>query len=160
MARTSIRIDAPQSRVFAILSDAHRYPDWVVGASDVRDVDDDFPAVGSRFHHRVGVKPLTVNDHTEVLDVDPPRHIALKAKARPLGTALIDIELTPAGDVTDVVIVERPGDLLSKLVAGNPVADYLLARRNDEALRRLKRIVESERGSGASAARARAGASR
>lgn len=145
MARNSVHIDAPPARVFEVLCDPYRYPDWVVGASEVRDHDPEFPARGTRFHHRVGMSPLTVSDHTEVIDVDPPRRIVLLAKARPFGTARIDIELDGARGGTRLQMVERPGDLLSKLVAGNPFADVLLRIRNAEALRRLKRLVETRR---------------
>jgi len=131
-----------------VLSDAHRYPEWVVGASHTVDADDDFPAPGARFRHRVGVRPLTLTDYTEVVALDPPRRIELKAKARPLGTADIAIELRERAGGTELVMTEEPGDLLSTLVAGNPVADTALRIRNAEALGRLKRLVE-ERPTGA-----------
>ena len=145
MARNSVHIDAPPARVFEVLSDPYCYPRWVVGASEVRESDPRFPAAGTRFHHRVGPGPLKVSDHTEVIDVDPPRRIALRAKARPLGTARIDLELSPVDGGTTLVMVERPADLLTKLAAGNPLADGLLRVRNAEALRRLKRLVETRR---------------
>ena len=37
-----------------------------MGASDIRAVDDDSPELGSKFHHRVGVAPLTIADATEL----------------------------------------------------------------------------------------------
>src|SRR5690349_1471334 len=93
VARNRVHIRASPEEVFAVLSDAERYPEWVVGAAGIRDQDEDFPAVGSRFHHKVGSWPIGLKDHTEVLESDPPRRLALKAKARPLGTATIEIEL-------------------------------------------------------------------
>jgi NAD(P)-dependent dehydrogenase (short-subunit alcohol dehydrogenase family)/uncharacterized protein YndB with AHSA1/START domain len=142
MARNRVHIHATPQEVFAVLSDPHRYPEWVVGAAGLRDYDEDFPAVGSRFHHKVGSWPVGLNDHTEVLEHDPPRRIALKAKARPLGTATIVIDLVESAGGTELTMEEVPGDRLTSLVAGNPLADTALRVRNAEALARLKRLVE------------------
>lgn len=142
MARNRVHIRATPEEVFAVLSDAERYPEWVVGAAGIRDQDEEFPAVGSRFHHKVGSWPVGLKDYTEVLESEPPRRLALKAKARPLGTATIELELRESEAGTEVTMEEVPGDRLTSLVAGNPVADQLLRVRNAEALARLKRIVE------------------
>jgi NAD(P)-dependent dehydrogenase (short-subunit alcohol dehydrogenase family)/uncharacterized protein YndB with AHSA1/START domain len=142
IAKNRVHIEATREKVFSVLADAERYPDWVVGASGVTDHDPDFPAAGARFSHRVGLRPVTLSDHTEVVSVDPPRWIELKAKARPLGTAHIEIELRERAGGTEVTLTEMPGDRLSALVATNPVADTALRLRNAEALSRLKRLVE------------------
>jgi NAD(P)-dependent dehydrogenase (short-subunit alcohol dehydrogenase family)/uncharacterized protein YndB with AHSA1/START domain len=142
MAANRVHIDASVEEVFAVLSDPERYPEWVVGAAGVREHDEEFPAVGSRFHHRVGGWPLNLKDHTEVVEVEPPNRLVLKAKARPLGTALIELELREGAGGTEVRMEEVPGDRLTSLVAGNPVFDTALRVRNAEALSRLKRAVE------------------
>lgn len=142
MARNRVHIDAPPERVFAVLADPECYPEWVVGAAGLRDADAEFPAVGSRFHHKVGSWPVGLKDHTEVVEVEPPKRIVLKAKARPLGTATIAIDLEQSAGGTDLAMEEVPGDRLTSLVAGNPVADQALRVRNAEALSRLKRLVE------------------
>jgi NAD(P)-dependent dehydrogenase (short-subunit alcohol dehydrogenase family)/uncharacterized protein YndB with AHSA1/START domain len=142
MARNRVHIDASPEDVFAILSNPHCYPEWVVGAAGIRDYDESFPEVGSRFHHKVGSWPIGLNDHTEVIEADPPRRIVLKAKARPLGTATIAIDLQESAGGTELLMEEVPGDRLTSLVAGNPVADQALRVRNAEALSRLKRLVE------------------
>lgn len=142
MARNRVHIDAAPEDVFAVLSKAECYPEWVVGAAGVRDHDENFPEVGSRFHHKVGSWPLGVKDHTEVVELDPPNRIVLKAKARPLGTATIELDLAESADGTELTMEECPGDRLTSLVAGNPIADTALRVRNAEALARLKRLVE------------------
>jgi NAD(P)-dependent dehydrogenase (short-subunit alcohol dehydrogenase family)/uncharacterized protein YndB with AHSA1/START domain len=142
MARNRVHIDASPENVFAVLADPEHYPEWVVGAAGIRDYDESFPAVGSRFHHKVGSWPVGVKDHTEVIEVEPPRRIVLKAKARPLGTATIAIDLRESAGGTEVAMEEVPGDRLSALLAGNPIADTVLRVRNAEALMRLRRLVE------------------
>jgi NAD(P)-dependent dehydrogenase (short-subunit alcohol dehydrogenase family)/uncharacterized protein YndB with AHSA1/START domain len=142
MARNRVHIHASPGKVFAVLSDPECYPRWVVGAAGVRDYDEGFPAVGSRFHHKVGSWPVGLKDHTEVTEIDPPRRIVLKAKARPLGTASIAIDLAESAGGTELTMEEVPGDRLTSLLAANPVADTVLRVRNAEALARLKRLVE------------------
>ncbi|MFL5898812.1 MAG: SDR family NAD(P)-dependent oxidoreductase [Solirubrobacterales bacterium] len=142
MAHNRVHIDATPEQVFAVLSDPYRYPEWVVGATGVRDHDEEFPAVGSRFHHEVGTWPVGVKDHTEVVEFDPPHRLVLRAKARPLGTAVIELDLQESAGGTELGLVECPGDRLTSLVAANPVFDMALRVRNAEALARLKRLVE------------------
>lgn len=132
---------APE-RVFAVLTDAGAYADWVVGSDSIRGTDPDWPAVGSRFHHRVGVGPFKVADHTEVIENDPPRKLVLHARARPVGTARVSMRLEAAGDGTWVTMEETAGDPLSRL-AINPLTDWVVHLRNREALRRLARIAET-----------------
>jgi len=142
MARNRVHIDATPEEVFAVLSDPDCYPGWVVGAAGIRDQDEEFPAVGSRFHHKVGSWPVGVKDHTEVVEVDPPNRLVLKAKARPLGTATIELDLRESAGGTDLRMEETAGDRLTATVIGNPIADTALRLRNAEALSRLKRLVE------------------
>ena len=143
MSTTRTIIDAPPEAVFGTLRRAESYGDWVVGSRSIRDVDDDFPGPGSRFHHTVGWGPLHLADHTQVLAVEAPRRLVLRAKTRPLGSARVELELDPTADgSTRVTMHEGPGDLFSRLVF-NPLADRLLHHRNVEGLRRLKRICET-----------------
>src|SRR5688572_5538035 len=141
MAVNEIHIDTPPERVFAVLADWRSYGDWVVGSRFIRGADPGFPAAGTRFHHQVGVGPLHLNDHTKVLEVDQPRKLILKAKARPMGTAVVDITIEPEGTGSKVTMREDPGDTLSAFVF-NPLTHLLVRGRNEESLDRLKRLAE------------------
>jgi uncharacterized protein YndB with AHSA1/START domain len=143
VARTETVIQAPPELVWAVLADPEAYPRWLVGAAAIRDADPAFPAPGTRFHHRVGFGPLKVNDHTEVVEAQAPRRLVLRAKARPLGTALVTFELASmAGGATHVTMLEGPADAFSRLFH-NPVTDVLLRGRNVESLRRLRELAEA-----------------
>jgi uncharacterized protein YndB with AHSA1/START domain len=142
VAINETHIDAPPERVFAVLADWRAYGDWVVGSRYMRGVDPGFPAAGTRFHHQVGVGPLHLNDHTQVLEVDQPRRLILKAKARPMGTAIVDLTLEPDGTGTKVTLREDPGDKLSAFVF-QPLTHLLVRGRNTEALKRLKDLAEN-----------------
>ena len=142
MATNHIQIAASPDEVFAALANPANYGDWVVGSDTVRDADPEWPMVGSRFHHRIGFGLLKVNDHTEVLDVDPPHRLIMHARARPLGTADVAMRLTERDGGTFVTMTETAGDRLSRVML-NRLTDPLIHLRNAESLRRLKRIVET-----------------
>ncbi|HEV7493994.1 SRPBCC family protein [Baekduia sp.] len=140
MARNLATFPVPIKQVFAVLCDPQTYAYWVVGSDSIRDADASWPAVGSKLHHRVGVGPFKLNDNTEVLELSEPMHLVLQARARPLGTARVVLDLIDLGNRTQVTMVEGPGDRFSRLLH-NPIADFLLRRRNDEALRRLEKLA-------------------
>ncbi len=142
MATNREHIATTPERVFAVLSEPGNYADWVVGSDSIRDADPHWPAVGSRFYHRVGTGPLKVSDHTEVIDADPPRRLVLHARARPLGTAVVTLELEPRDGGTEVTMTETAGDPLSRL-AINRLTDPLVHARNVKSLQRLRRIAET-----------------
>jgi len=136
------QVQAGADRVFAELADGWAYVGWVVGASHIRDVDASWPLVGSKIHHKVGVWPADVADFTESLACEPDRRLLLRARGWPLGEALVEIVLEPAGPaVTEVIIREAasagPGHWLD-----NPILRLLLRLRNRETLRRLRDRVE------------------
>jgi uncharacterized protein YndB with AHSA1/START domain len=134
-------IAAPPEHVFAVLADGWTYSDWVVGTVHMRDVDKDWPAPGSRLHHKAGPWPLSLKDSSQVLELEPGRRIKLAAGLWPLGEAVIDITLVPAGAGTRVVMAEtfERGPLRW---AHNKINDLVLHRRNVESLRRLADIAE------------------
>jgi uncharacterized protein YndB with AHSA1/START domain len=141
MARNVAHFSVPPQRVFAVLSDPQSYGYWVVGSKYIRGADPGFPAPGTRFHHAVGFGPLTVKDHTAVLESAPPHRLVLKAKARPLGTAKVIMDIQPEGAGSRVTMVEEAADPLTKFVF-NPLTELLVRGRNDESLRRLKELAE------------------
>jgi len=131
---------APLEHVFEVISDPTTYPDWLAGAKEIRSVDDDWPKAGSRFHHTVGLmKIITVNDSTEVLEVDPPNRLVLEVRVRPFGRGRTEFHLAPAGthdgvERTSIVMTEEPIGL-TKLFA--PVIDPTIDARNRASLNAL-----------------------
>jgi uncharacterized protein YndB with AHSA1/START domain len=142
VARNETHIDASPERVFAVLADWRAYGEWIVGTRAIRGADPEFPAAGTRFHHRVGVGPLTLDDDTTVVEVDPPRKLVLRARARPLGTAIVELLLEEERTGTRLVLREDPGDALTALLF-QPLTHLLVRNRNHTALRRLKELCET-----------------
>jgi uncharacterized protein YndB with AHSA1/START domain len=131
--------------VWAVITDPHAYPDWVVGAHRIRDVDAGWPQPGSAFHHEVGAWPLRVKDNTKVREIVEPTRLVLEARARPAGVAAVTILLEDTGDDgTRVVLLEEPVAGPAKLVP-KPVMNALTKARNAESLRRLRKLVDERR---------------
>lgn len=141
MAENTRLMHATPEQVWSVLSDGWLYPLWVVGAARMREVDDSWPAVGSKLHHSVGPWPLLINDNTEVLEAVPGHSITLRARAWPLGEAKVKIRLEPVGAETEVRIEEDPTSGPGVLVP-RPVRAPGLKWRNSETLRRLAYLAE------------------
>jgi uncharacterized protein YndB with AHSA1/START domain len=143
MAENRINVPEPPKAVFDVLLDAHRYPEWVIGAKRVRSVDPEWPAAGASFHHALGAGPAELKDATTMLAFEPPRRVELQAHFRPAGAAHIELELAPSEDgaETTVTMRERPVDDPSGVLR-TKVVDLLTHARNELALRRLRRLVE------------------
>lgn len=140
MARNTRLLRCSPETVFAVLADGWLYPTWVVGASRMRDVSEDWPAVGSRVHHSFGLWPVLIDDRTYVEEWDPPRRAVLLARGWPVGEARVTIEVKPRGDGCVVRLTENavagPGAWLDL------VTDPLLRVRNHETLHRLALLAE------------------
>jgi uncharacterized protein YndB with AHSA1/START domain len=128
-------------RVWDVLCDGWLYPLWVVGASRMREVDDDWPAVGAKLHHSVGTWPALLDDNTEVTACEPQKLLALRARAWPFGEAAVRLHLEVQGAGTRVVIEEDAVSGPGKLVP-QPLRAPGLKWRNVETLRRLAYIAE------------------
>jgi uncharacterized protein YndB with AHSA1/START domain len=144
MAVTLTTDDAPEA-VWAVLMNGWRFADWVVGAKRIRAVDDGFPAPGTKLHHRFGVGPLVIDDTTVVEEIEEPRRLVLRARARPAGVARVELELEPTADGgTEIRMREDPTSGPAK-VLDNPLLRRLVDARNLEALRRLTTLAGETR---------------
>lgn len=133
---------ATPQQVWDVLADGWLYPVWVVGASRMREVDDQWPAAGAKLHHSVGVWPALLDDNTEVLVSEPPAHLRLRARGWPFGEAQVDVRIEAHEQGSRVTITEDvvsgPGRLMPK-----PARDVSIAVRNEETLQRLAFIAEN-----------------
>ncbi|WP_410586937.1 SRPBCC family protein [Amycolatopsis sp. lyj-23] len=137
MPEVSRVIDVPPEAVFAVLADGWLYAGWVVGSSHIRDVDGDWPAVGSRIHHSVGPWPIHIQDVTVVRAVEPGLSLSLEAHGWPLGAAAVGLTLVPHGEGQTLVrmtehVVRGPGKVLPESLLA-----LIVKPRNNESLARL-----------------------
>src|SRR4051794_28932406 len=87
-----ITVPADRRAVFAVLSDPDTYPSWLVGAEQMRSVDDEFPRAGTSFEHSVGGGPVTVDDRSESIAVQTDTCLVLRVHAGPFH-ARVEFEL-------------------------------------------------------------------
>ena len=135
------RLNCSPEQVFAVLRDGWLYPLWVVGASRMRDVDEGWPAPGTKLHHSFGAWPLLIDDTTEVLELESGRRLVLEARGWPVGSARVEITVEAADGGSLVSIAEDVSDGPARLVP-QPVRVAGIDLRNHEALRRLALLAE------------------
>ncbi len=139
MARNEIEIGATPERVWAVLADAERYSDWVLGAQEIEEADASWPAVGARMRHRTGVGPLTVEDDTVVEESDPGTRLVLRAHLGAAGAFRISLELLASPSGTKLVMHEHP---VEGIAASVPGVELGVRARNSISLERLKELAE------------------
>ncbi len=125
-----------------VLADGWLYPVWVVGASRMRAVSSDWPAVGATLHHSLGSWPLLIDDTTHVLVSRPGRELRLRGRGWPTGEVEVQVLLKPTADGgCDITMREDAAAGPARLVP-RPVRHLMLAPRNNESLRRLAYLAE------------------
>lgn len=140
MAYTCREIAASPSDVYAVSIDPRTYPSWLSGAREIREVDADWPAPGSRFHHTVRVGPVIVADSTEMIETQPGRCIRLAVRARPWISAIVTFALVGDDRRCIVSFEEEPRiRLIGNLV--RPVMDPVTHARNHHSLKRLDAVA-------------------
>jgi uncharacterized protein YndB with AHSA1/START domain len=139
----SRHMNASPSRVFEVMTDAWLLPVWVVGATHIRNVDETWPARGSKVHHQVGAWPVMISDSTEVIECEAPHKLALQGRAYPLGEARIELTVEPDSKGGAVVTMAEAPSYGPALLFDNPLMRWVLAARNRETLNRLAAIAEN-----------------
>lgn len=144
VARVSTVSHVTPHEVFELVCNGWRYAEWVVGTKRIRAVDPDWPAVGSRFHHAVGLGPITFRDVSEVCEIDHDRRIVLLVRVWPAGRGRVTIDVEPVPEGCRITLDEVPVEGPAAKLDG-PVLEAAAYLRNKESLRRLKRAVEEAR---------------
>ena len=141
MARREAHLHVPPDRVFEVLEDGYSYVRWVIGTTEIRHVDADWPQVGSNLRYTVGWWPIRLRDRTVVRHFEPKRRLTLEALGRLSGSAVIDIEVIAEGDGSRVVIDEQPiSGPAAKLHSA--WLESFLRVRNVRMMRKLKDVTE------------------
>jgi carbon monoxide dehydrogenase subunit G len=94
--RTSIEIDAPVERVWAVLADIERQPEWMLDLRDVRLITPPPVGVGTRAVGTVQAFGIAVEDPIEVTVFEPPVRYAIRHDGLVTGSG--DIRLALDGD--------------------------------------------------------------
>lgn len=140
-------IHAAPREVWAVLCDASRYADWVVGTSESRVARGSWPELGSALEYTVRIGPWTASGTTVVRRVKAPDELELEVDSGPVGTARVAIEIRPWGEESLVIMDEHP---LRGLVGAlhNAALDALIQLRHRDMLGRLAKVVEESAAAG------------
>ena len=141
--RNERTIDAAPEDVWALLADAERYDEFVVGAKRIRHADGDWPAEGASLHHTLGAGPFVVHDSTTVTDVDPGRCLRLLARMSVAGASFVRFVLEPTGERSTRLVIEEGPVRGPVLWSWNPVVAALQRKRNEELLERAAELIEA-----------------
>ncbi|MFC8235231.1 SRPBCC family protein [Streptomyces sp. NPDC057284] len=127
--------------VWAVLADGTRYGDWVVGTSDSRPREGEWPQVGSSITYTVRLGPWSASGSTIVRRCQAPTVLELEVDSGWLGTARIAIEVRRWGEYALVIIDEHPLRGPAGMLH-NTVVDALIQLRHRSMLARLADAVE------------------
>ncbi|MEV5427956.1 SRPBCC family protein [Streptomyces sp. NPDC052701] len=129
--------------VWAVLADGSRYADWVVGTAKSRPVRGQWPQTGAAISYEVRLGPARLTNETVVRRCEEGSALELEAKAGPLGTARIALELRPWGDHCLVLVDEHPLQGTGSRLH-NVGTEVLIQLRHRAMLARLTRVCEAE----------------
>lgn len=141
MALNHITTRCSPEEVFSHLVDCAEYPKWLLGASKIRRVEAEWPALGSCFHHTIGCGPFRFKDRSEVVAVDEPHRLELHVRVTPLVQGRVTFTVRPCDDGALLTLQEEPeARLIGNLV--RLVLDPVTHLRNHRSLRKLKELMD------------------
>ena len=140
--RTFVVVEAPIERVWAILSDIERQPEWMHDLKSVRLTTPQPVGVGTRGVGRVQVFGISVEDPVEITAFEAPTHFAIRHEGLVTGGGAIRLE--PAADGT-TTIVTWDETLIPPVLPrlGRRVLAAVFEPIFQRDLERLARIVEA-----------------
>jgi hypothetical protein len=137
------RTHATPGQVWAVLSDGHRYAEWVHGTREIREVDDEWPAEGASIHFTARYGPLRLKDRTIARLCVPEERLELEAHAWPVGTARIGLFIGRTRDGSIITMDEHPFRGPAGLLH-NPLSAMGFRLRVTLMLDDLARLAEAE----------------
>ncbi|MFI0242153.1 SRPBCC family protein [Streptomyces sp. NPDC016845] len=143
MARRHRMIKASPAAVWAVLADGSKYADWVVGTESSEPVRGQWPEVGASLRYEVQLGPVHLTNETVVRYREEGSLLELEAKAGPLGTARISLQLRPWGDDCLVTVDEHPLNGAAGALH-NFGLEAVIQLRHRAMLARLAHVCEDE----------------
>lgn len=95
--RNTLHLDAPPDRVFDLMADHERYPDWVAIVEESRLVEGDRVEAGAVYEEESDLGPFRSTSRWEVTEFEPPRR-QVHVGELPFGPVELTITFEPDGD--------------------------------------------------------------
>jgi carbon monoxide dehydrogenase subunit G len=143
---SSIHVDAPPERVWEVLANVERAPEWQAGTIEVRDIKGSLDEVGGSYTSILKIAGRPLEGHWETTRAERPRLIEFKGTAPGGGRATGSQRLEASGHGTDLTFeidYELPGGFLGQM-ANKLFVERQLERDANHSLENLKALCESE----------------
>lgn len=144
--RREIEIAAPPERVWEVLIDPERLPQYNVTIVEVHDPTGPLDQVGSAYDAVAKVYGRRIEGRWEVTDVTPLRRIVQRGAGAAGAKATVNGTIEPSGDGTRAAVevdYELPAGLLGE-VANKLFIERSVERDVRHTLENLKELVETE----------------
>ena len=138
-------LDAPIEQVFDLLIDAKRWPEWMSGGMEIKEIVGPLDRAGTRIHEASRFLGQKFESWSEIVEVERPRLLKLAGESAGMkftGT----FQLTPAGQGTDVVAeseYELPAGFLGH-IADRLFLEKAMERDGRHNLENFKALVEAK----------------
>ena len=144
--RSEIKIGAPPERVWAVLIDPERLPQFNVTIVEVSDATGPLDQVGATYQAVSKVYGRRIEGRWEVTEVTPLRRTVQRGSGAAGASATVDGTIEPSGDGTRAAVevdYQLPAGFLGE-VANKLFVERSVERDVRHTLENLKALVESE----------------
>ena len=126
--------------VWALLSAPSAYPRWVLGMTEVRRADGDWPRLGSSFEYGFRWGPIRLSGRATCLEAHPPNHLRLRWRRRLLAESIAEITIRPVPGGSRIRLADSPTGLFVAL-SGNALIDAVRMGNDVTSIDRLHRLA-------------------
>lgn len=147
MAHTkmTMHLEAPIERVFDLYIDVNRWPEWMPGLLEIKEVTGPLDTAGSKVREISRWLGRTMDSWDEVAEAERPHLIKLTSQGEGAHTSMT-LRLTPAGQGTDAEVtfdLEMPAGFFGQ-IADRLFVEKAAERTGRHALENFKALVEAE----------------
>jgi uncharacterized protein YndB with AHSA1/START domain len=142
--RLSEHFEAPIDRVFDLIADVPRYPEWNASYTEIKEVTGPVAQVGTKIHAVMKLLGRPMAGWSEVVEVDRPRLIKFVGTGPEDGKLTVTYRLTPVGTGTDVESefdYELPAGLFGQ-IADKLFLENAIKRDLRHSIENFKALVE------------------